>query len=146
MIKLFRRTPVTRTGRQNRVVLRLEGLDGREAPSGGLVSGSNPGPAQDGQPPVNQAPQIVDFDAENVGNGWWLISGRVVDEQPDGLTVSFGGAVASLANVTVVTDADGEFSYLVQLNNNGTDTGWLSATTTDGQGAPSSPVYAYCDP
>ena len=148
MLRLFRRAPVTRAGRRTRVHLRLESLSDRTVPTGDLVPvyGAEPAPVGDGQPPANQTPEIVGFTAEAVGDGWWRVSGRVVDERPGGLVVTFGGGVASLAGKTVTTNAAGEFSYLVLLNTDGTDTGWVSATTEDDLGADADPVYAYCDP
>ena len=142
MLSLFRRAPVTRAGLQNRVVLRLEGLDCRATPSGDLVPTVTPPPTSQ---VANQAPQIVDLDAEALGNGWYLITGRVIDERPGGLTVSFGG-LASMADRTATTDADGYFSYVVQLRTDGTDTGWLSAETTDDLGAASDVEYIRVEP
>jgi len=147
MIRLFRRSPLKRAGHKNRVVLRLEALDGRATPSGDLVPPAAPAPptSQDGPQVANQAPRIVNLGVEAIGNGWYLISGQVLDERPAGLPVQFGG-LASMNGVVVTTDEYGEFSYVVKLRTDGTDTGYLSAQTVDDLGAVSDVVYARVDP
>jgi hypothetical protein len=77
------------------------------------------------------APQIVDFTAEQVGNGLYVFTGRVIDETPSGLTVTFGGGVPSVVGLTATTDANGVFSLTVRLRTDGTDSGTVSVTTVD---------------
>src|SRR5262249_39616983 len=93
-----------------------------------------------GLPAPNVAPVIVDFNAEEVGNGLFIFSGRVIDEQPGGLTVAFGG-VPSIAGLTTVTDANGVFVLIVRLKTDGSDVGTVSAITADAQGALSKPAF-----
>ena len=142
MLSLFRRVPAARAGRPTRVFLRLEDLEGRATPSGDgipVFTGST-------QAPTNQAPQIVDFTAEELGNGMFLISGRVIDESPGGLTVKFGGSVATVNGRSCVTDANGYFSIVVQLRTDGTDEGWVSASTVDALGAASNQPEVHVRP
>jgi hypothetical protein len=91
-------------------------------------------------------PQIINFQAVEVSGGMWVFSGTVVDAQPGGLTVSFGGAPEALQGLTTTTDADGNFSIGVILNSNGSDTGTATAQTVDGQGLPSNVAQYYVDP
>ena len=143
MLNLFRRAPVIRGGRQHRVVLRLQDLEGRATPSGDMTDTA---PPPTGQTQPNQAPQIVDFAAEELGNGMFVFTGRVIDESPGGLTITFGGSVASMYGRTCTTDANGYFSIVVQLKTDGTDVGWLLATTQDAQGASSNEASVFVDP
>src|SRR5207244_762036 len=96
MFGLFRRAHTAGVGSRGRAVLRLEALDGRDLPSS-----SGMGPALTAAPPVaagatpNQAPEIINFAAREVGNGLFLVSGQVVDENPGGLTVTLGGTTSA---------------------------------------------------
>ena len=140
MISLLRRPPSVRAERVGRVVLRLEGLEGRATPSSDTVPPSGPPVAQDGQ--GNQAPVITNFTASAIGGGWYLISGTVLDERPGGLTVTFGGTVTTMQGQTTTTAANGSFSVLVQLQTNGSDTGYITASTVDDRGVASNvPSY-----
>ncbi|MDY3559474.1 hypothetical protein R5W23_000467 [Gemmata sp. JC673] len=118
--------------------LTLEALEWRDQPSGlewePLTNlGTQPVFVALADAPANKAPEIVDFDAAEIGNGHFLITGRVVDETPGGRTVTFGGAVAQLAGKTVVTDEDGNFAITVRIKTDGTEGGTVSAVTTDGE-------------
>ncbi|AWM40695.1 hypothetical protein GobsT_07710 [Gemmata obscuriglobus] len=116
--------------------LTLEALEWRDQPSGlGLEppTGTQPVLVALAAVPVNKAPEIVDFESAEIGNGHFLITGRVVDETPGGRTVTFGGAVAQLTGRTVVTDEDGTFSITVRIKTDGTEGGTVSAVTTDGE-------------
>jgi len=154
MNRLFRRAPATRAGRRSRVALRLESLDCRDNPTAdpvlglGPISAGGPISTTSDQLPgtTNRPPQIVDFAAGSIGDGWWVISGRVIDEHPGGLTVTFGGDVATTYGETTTTDANGNFCLLVCLNANGTDTGLLSAITHDDAGQSSNLAEVYVDP
>jgi hypothetical protein len=127
--------------------LRLEGLEGRATPSGGAGTQSPPPYSQNGPVPgTNQPPAITGLAAQGLGGGWFIISGRVIDESPGGLTVTFGGSVATLAGRTVTTAADGSFSFAVHLKTDGSDTGWLLATTTDPLGLESDEASCYVSP
>jgi len=156
MISLFRRAPAPRAGRRGRVVLRLEGFEPRDTPSANPVTGPRPisatgGPTSttgnsDGPGTTNNPPAIVDFAADGIGDGWYVISGRVVDEHPGGLTIRFGGDLATMDGQTTTTAADGTFSVLVCLKTNGTDRGWLSAVTQDDLGQSSNVADVYVNP
>lgn len=143
MLRLFREAPAARGKRSHRVVLCLESFEGRAAPS--TVTFGSPSPAST-TPPANVAPQIVEFTATEVGNGLYVITGRVIDENPGGLTIHFAGDVGSLSGKTVITNADGTFSLTAQLKTDGTDIGWLLATTTDAQGLRSNEASVYIHP
>lgn len=72
----------------------------------------------------NVAPLLVDFRSELISGNSWLLSGRVIDEYPDGLTVTFGGL---LQGDTCTTDSYGNFSYTKTI----TTTGAVTADTED---------------
>ncbi len=133
MFGLFRSARVTSPAFRGRTLLRLESLEWRDQPSdfGPLP----PGGGNDGwiSPPQNQAPRIVDFEAEEITQGLFVVTGRVADESPGGLTVSFGGSTVAMGK-TAVTASDGTFSLVVQLPVNGTGAGYLTATVKDLQG------------
>jgi hypothetical protein len=142
MFGLFRRTRSAAVRPRVRVVLRLVNLESRDQPDGGLGDPPTQPPAQ---PPVNQPPVIVDFDAERIGNGAFLITGRVIDEYPDGMVVTLGGGT-SAAGITVMCDEDGYFSVIVQLRTDGTDAGFITATTIDDHDQVSEEVEVYVNP
>lgn len=135
-----------RPRRRPAVRLRLEGLEYRDHPDGTL-GGDPPTPPPGGgnTSTTNQAPQIVDYDVEEIGNGVYIVRGRVVDESPAGLTVTLGGNT-SCAGQTTTTTVDGSFSFVVHLRVDGTDSGVISAKTVDSQGAPSNEPYEYVSP
>jgi hypothetical protein len=83
----------------------------------------------------NAPPQIVNFTAEQVGNGLYVFTGQVMDETPGGMIVTFAGGVPSVAGLTATTDANGFFSLTVRLRTDGTDSGTVAVTTVDAQGA-----------
>jgi hypothetical protein len=94
---------------------------------------------------ANTAPEIVGFQQDEVNPGEFVISGTVVDGNPGNLVVKFGGTT-SASGTTVTTKADGSFSCTVQLRVDGSDCGYLTATTTDGQGLLSPMVQVYLKP
>jgi virginiamycin B lyase len=85
---------------------------------------------------ANAAPRIVDFTAEALGGGLYRFSGKVIDEMPNGLTITFGG-VPTMVGKTTTTASDGTFSLTVQLETEGSDGGNVTATTVDMWGASS---------
>jgi hypothetical protein len=95
--------------------------------------------------PGNMPPAIEGFSIVWVEPGHYQITGRVADEYPGGLTVTFDG-IPSLEGVTAVTNADGTFSLTVTLRTDGSDTGNVSAVTVDAGGLSSVPVYYWVDP
>ena len=158
MLGLFRRAPAVRGGSRGRAVLRLEGLERRDHPSGSEVPpppetvsadcdiAPPPDPATgDPIPAQNLPPEIEDFYCEEMGNGLFLITGRVVDDSPGGLTVTLGGST-SADGQTTTTASDGTFSMTVQLRVDGTDSGWVTATTVDTHGEVSEEVAQFVSP
>jgi len=85
---------------------------------------------------TSNAPVIQDFAVSRFGN-LWTFTGKVIDEAPAGLTVTFSG-LSTLNGRTTTTDANGNFSVTYELSTPGS---WLaSATTQDIWGLPSSEV------
>lgn len=132
-----------RPGRSFRTSLRLEELDLRATPSG---LGDPPlvpppdyppaieNPAPPGNPtPTQTGPNIDRFGAAEVAHGWYQISGHVTAAAPGGLTVSFDG-IPALEGMSTVTDANGNFTYVFQVQTNGNDNGAISAQTVDANG------------
>lgn len=138
MLSFFtlRRAPVARGGR--RTILGLEALDGRDQPSS-LIPSADPGglssAAFTAQGMVaNEEPRIVEFTCEVVGSGLIQFTGRVIDENPGGLTVTFQSGIPEIDGRTVVTASDGTFSISVRLPENGLNYGTVTVTTTDAEG------------
>jgi hypothetical protein len=84
-------------------------------------------------PPLPAPPQIVNFNAEEVGYGLYRFTGQVIDPNPGGLVVTFGG-VPTMVGKTATVGNDGNFSLLVQLQTDGSDTGNVSAVTQNAAG------------
>jgi hypothetical protein len=127
----------------------LEVLEWRDHPSSLLPEPLTEPPDGNALPyevPANQAPQILDFAAEQVGNGLFVFTGRVVDENPAGLVVVFDGDCPTMQGQTVVVQSDGTFSFVVRLRTDGTDVGFVTATTTDAQGAVSNEAAVFVTP
>lgn len=85
-------------------------------------------------PPVNAAPQVVNFQGVEVVGGLWRFTGDVIDEAPGGLTIYFGGEPDSLQDQTTRTAANGHFDVAFLVNTDGSDDGLASARTVDGAG------------
>jgi hypothetical protein len=141
LFRLFRRP--SRPAPVRRVRLTLECLDGRICPDTDPTNPSNPDYVVS---PVDNPPQIVDFVAWDGGGGHVTISGKVIDENPAGLTVYFSGPQAAINGQTVTTNSDGTFSLSVTLSTNGSDDGVVSAWTFDRAGHKSNVVYADVHP
>ena len=129
--------------RRPRFVLRLEGLEHREQPDGTITEPPTPPPTVEEAP--NQIPEIVDFNCEELENGSFRVTGRVLDEDPNGLVVTLGGST-SAAGTTIICNSDGTFSVIVNLRTDGTDAGFITATTTDDDGAESEEVEYFVNP
>ncbi len=132
-----------------RVSLRLEALEWRDQPSDVPLGNPPPGSVVfygDGDgAPVNAAPVITQFAAVEIVNGLYHITGKVIDETPGGLVVTFGGDTSAFGQ-TATTAADGTFSKIWQFGVDGTDCGFLTATTKDAQNVPSESVQVWVDP
>jgi hypothetical protein len=148
MFGLFRRAHTAGVGSRGRAFLRLEALDPRDQPSSLDPSAA---PAADGTPvrvadqQTNRPPEITNFTAREIGSGLFLITGQVVDENPGGLVVTLDGSTSAAGRSTTTND-DGSFSLLVQLATDGTDSGYITATTTDDFGLVSDEVDVFVTP
>jgi hypothetical protein len=76
----------------------------------------------------SQGPRIVQFDALHVTGNIWSITGRVEDESPAGLIITFSG-LPSLNGRTAVVQADGTFYLSWEINPN--ETGNVTGVVTD---------------
>lgn len=90
-------------------------------------------------PSSNKPPKVVNFSGRRDSPGVWVLSGKVEDEKPAGLTVRFGGLNAA-KGYTAITDANGNFTITIDIGN---VTGEVWARTTDAEGLESN--YAYWD-
>ncbi|MCI0377405.1 MAG: hypothetical protein L0215_07355 [Gemmataceae bacterium] len=77
---------------------------------------------------TSNAPAIVNFAATRLAGNIFTFTGRVVDEDPLGLKVTFGG-LPSLVGRYVLAGADGSFSLTVELACG--EEGIATAQTTD---------------
>lgn len=87
----------------------------------------------------NAAPVITDFTAIALGGDTYRFTGFVIDENPDGLTVTFSGLLAGQSTQTY-DPYTGEFSFDYTFSS--TPQGFVYAQTVDDQGA-SSNVASY---
>ena len=85
-------------------------------------------------PPPNAVPEIVDFMATQDMDATTL-SGQVIDENPVGMVVTFGGPLAG--QQTTVTEASGFFTYSTDVEGPAT----VTATTVDDHDQQSDTVY-----
>ena len=141
MFGLFRKSHAAGVRSTGRSVLRLEAFEERYQPDAGIVAAvTSQTPAA--APPANQAPQIVNFAAEEMGLGVICLTGQVVAADPSGAVVQFSGSVESAQGLTVTTDADGYFSLIIQLPTDGTEGGFILANTTiQGQASNTASVF-----
>jgi hypothetical protein len=88
---------------------------------------------------TDQAPTITNFQATQGPSGW-TFTGTVTcyDQSSAGLTVTFGG-FPDLAGKTTTVQANGTFTFTIQLSSS--DHGSADAVTTDWWGLTSNPVY-----
>lgn len=108
MFSLFSRP--RRAAAPRRAPLSLECLSARDLPSGTI-------------------PVIKDFEADELSNGIFRISGRVEDDQPAGLTVTLGGGLTGVSGQTTTTASDGSFSITVFVGT--LQSGMATAFVTD---------------
>jgi hypothetical protein len=83
------------------------------------------------------APVIANASVTRDGDNDWMFTGTVVAQDPDGLTVTFGG-MSAVAGLTETTEPDGYFCLVVQLPAG--ETGTVTAQTTDWWGQTSATV------
>jgi hypothetical protein len=79
---------------------------------------------------TNIAPQVFELRVTCEGGNTYVLTGRVSDESPAGLTVTLGGEVDAFRGRTVVVGADGSFSLTVEITDVN-DRGEITAQTTD---------------
>jgi hypothetical protein len=85
-------------------------------------------------------PVIEEFTATDLGDGDYWFQGRVVDEEPIGMTVVLTGLEAfGPDGITAMVSYDSWFSV---LHNIGSETGTVQAQTWDSWGQASEPVFA----
>jgi len=150
MFTLLRRSTPKRVRPGSSIRLRLESLECREQPDGLLGDPPTPAPSLEpvpiqNPPPLNMPPSISNFNAEEIGNGLYIISGMVTDETPEGMIVTLGGST-SASGITIIVESDGSFSCMLQLATDGSDTGTISATTSDAYSLESEEVYVFVSP
>jgi hypothetical protein len=127
----------------------MESLDGRDTPSVTVpdtfpVGGTTPSEVVQSDN-KNNPPVITDFVVQEVGFGTFVITGRVADENPGGLTVTIGGST-SCTGQTTTTNADGTFTITVRLRTDGSDEGWITAVAEDAGGLESNEAAQYVKP
>lgn len=109
----------------------------------GFESHETPGPDDEPYgdpatpPPSSNKPPVIRNFTHTVQGTVVIFTGTVVDENPSGLTVRFGGP-SSMDNLSITTDTNGNFTLSVNM---GGQTGEVWARATDAQGLDS--VYAY---
>jgi hypothetical protein len=115
------------------------------SPSGGPTASMMPVGGVGDRGPTNQPPQIVDFAVVRLDTGRYQFTGRVIDEAPGGLAVTFGG-VPTAVGQTTTTNADGTFSLTLQMQTDGSDMGTVTAVTQDVVGLWSNTAGVWVDP
>ena len=84
--------------------------------------------------PSNLPPEIIEFGgaADPLG---WTFEGQVIDEDPLGMVVTFGGLLSG--HQATVNDADGYFYYSAEISG----TGGVTAETVDDEQQSSNTAY-----
>ncbi|OWK41896.1 RNA polymerase sigma factor [Fimbriiglobus ruber] len=103
----------------------VELMSNRFTPGAG---GDLPGPLTNRPSPV-----LTNFTIVEVTGGYYEIAGDVTQNgvAAAGMTVSFGGTPETLHSMTTITDTNGHFDVLVELNDDGSDSGMATAQATD---------------
>jgi hypothetical protein len=109
-----------------------------DAPALNLLSNSPAEGEESYAGPTNDRPVIEDFTAYEVGNGNWVISGRVVDDKS---MADEEVELDGLVQASVSIDSNGYFSYITTFPA-GTN-GAVTAITTDIDDAESEMVYTW---
>ena len=127
--------------------LGLEELCPRAMPSGidDPPAPPNSEPAVVAPPPAQTAPVIDNFDAIEVGHGFYKITGHVTAANVNGMVVNFAG-IPSINGKTAVCDANGNFTLVIAVKTDGSDRGGISAQTTDANGRQSNLALAFVTP
>jgi hypothetical protein len=94
---------------------------------------------------TNGAARITDFSGSEGAGDLWTFSGKVIDEAPSGLAVTFTSGMPSLSWATATVLANGSFTFSVFLCDPN-DYGTVKATVTDWWNAVSDPVYWVVEP
>ncbi len=90
---------------------------------------------------TSNAPQITNMLVTSAGQNTYVLTGRVIDESPGGLTFTLGGEVNAFRGQVVTVASDGTFSVTVTITDP-LDQGQISAQVTDWWGLTSN--VAYC--
>lgn len=149
MLGLFTRSrrrprPVRRAPRHR--LLGLQRLETRDCPSsfgslttfgsGGLddfTSNFSIGISPDGAPRAPLSALAITVGGEQIGGGYWIISGSVSGvDQVGGLNVTLSGSDSSFGSQSATTEADGQYSlmWLPPVNFHGSS---ITASVTVGQ-------------
>jgi hypothetical protein len=92
---------------------------------------------------TDTAPTISNFVATESSGDIWTFSGHVsYSHRMQGLTVTFGGQVASLQGQTTTVNASGYFTFTIQLNGTMGDNGMATAVIDDSWGMLSNTAMA----
>ncbi len=94
---------------------------------------------------LDGAPQIVNFTANQIGDGLYVFTGQVKDANPAGLVITFDG-VPTMHGQSTTTDTNGVFSFTMQLRTDGTDVGTVSASTVNAQNVASNEAIVLVNP
>jgi hypothetical protein len=89
---------------------------------------------------LNNVPQITNFAITTDSLGVYTIRGKVVDEDPAGLTVTLSSAIAQFNGRQITVGSDGWFQITISAGRMAVH-GETSATVTDWWGQTSDPVY-----
>ena len=145
----------SRSARPNRFrsfKLGLEELCPRATPSGidqppasADPTPSYVAPPEPAPPPAQTAPVIDNFDAIEVGHGFYKITGHVTSANVNGMVVTFAG-IPAINGKTAVCDADGNFTLVIPVKTDGSDRGGISAQTTNANGQQSNLALAFVTP
>src|SRR5439155_25163996 len=94
---------------------------------------------------TNIKPEILNFGASQLVGGAWLITGRVNDEAPGGLTVTLRSGESTLDGRSLTAASDGTFSTVFTPPRKFQGCS-IAARLTDGWGATSDAVYTIIFP
>jgi hypothetical protein len=79
---------------------------------------------------TSNAPRITDMVVSCQGQNTYVLTGRVIEESPGGLTFTLGGEVNAFRGQQVTVASDGTFSVTVTITDP-TDRGQITAQVTD---------------
>ena len=77
----------------------------------------------------SMAPSITGFCGQRTLGHIWTFTGHVTDEYAAGLKITFGGAVQAMDGQSTTVDANGDFTFTIEIPDG--QEGGVSAQTTD---------------